>query len=248
MANSPQRHIVDVRRVARPRPQPVEPVFVEPVRQTPAPASSHKKARRFGRRALAAAVGLVVAVILITVLGLAVVEGVIQYRKLKTQTAEPQYTATDLAAQAKQQQDNGDLAGAEKSLQEAIVRDAKLDYKVQVAVLQYRQKKYADAVDSYNALIKASENPAFAWNGLGNVYRDWSQTEVTRQVERQKEAENAYRQAIVVDPTYAAAYSNLALFLSDLNRTNEAIQWAKKGATESKNSDLSALVIRLGVK
>jgi tetratricopeptide (TPR) repeat protein len=179
----------------------------------------------------------------VAVISLGVVGGLQKLRDL-TGTA-PTYSAVELATRAAEQQRAGDVVGAEALYQQALAQDAKLEYRAQLALVKYRLKKYEEAITNYQELIKAQTNQAFAWNGMGNAYRDWAASTELGREQRLIEAERAYRNAIAADSGYVVAYTNLAIFLDDSGKTQEAVNIAKQGLEATKRDELSQLIKRL---
>jgi tetratricopeptide (TPR) repeat protein len=135
----------------------------------------------------------------------------------------PAYSATEYYASATEQIDKGDYASAETSLKQALQKEDSTTYRNQLAVVEYRLKKYADAITQYRALIDAGANASFAWNGIGNAYRDWAETEGVSKAEKQASAIDAYKKAITLDRQYVAAYSNEALLLASQGQKDQAL-------------------------
>lgn len=179
----------------------------------------------------------------LTLLVISVVSALLGARQTQNQLAD--LPARDLVAKSIEQQQNGDLTGAEKSLEEALVKEKKLDYQSQLAVIKYRLRKYEESIKEYRALIDVNKDLAFAWNGTGNAYRDWALSEDFQRTERQQKALEAYRAAIAADAGYVAAYTNQALLLKDMNLPTEALQVAEDGYERTNRNELKNLVEQL---
>jgi tetratricopeptide (TPR) repeat protein len=158
------------------------------------------------------------------------------------QRASQELTDQILATRARQQQASGDYQGAERSLEEAIQKQAKLDYELQLAVVQYRLQKYEQAIARYQKVLEQSNEKAFVFNGIGNAYRDWSGTIPATQPIVKKDYETkaieAYVRAYAIDPKFVAAYSNLAIFLGDLGDTERAKNVLDEGIAATQNEQL----------
>lgn len=68
-----------------------------------------------------------------------------------------------------------------------------------LAIAQYQTQRYADAIATYQKMIKIKDEPVYH-NNLGNVLRDAG---------REAEAIKEYRAAMASDPTLVVAYVNL---------------------------------------
>lgn len=108
---------------------------------------------------------------------------------------------------------NGDFDGAIDSLKKTGDGKNDADALFKLAVSYYNQKKYDEAMDSYNKLLGYDPQNFLAYNGLANIYRD--------QKNNDRAIEN-YQQAIKVNPSFPLAYSNLSIMLLDLGRKEEA--------------------------
>jgi tetratricopeptide (TPR) repeat protein len=203
-----------------------------------------RKQLRHGWYGVGVTILILIGVVLVLVLVVTVGEALVKRHQLNA-LVNPELSAVQLASKAQLQQDNGDLAGAEKSLEEALVKEAKPDYESQLAVVKYRLKKYEEAIAEYQKLIDAQHDPAFAWNGMGNAYRDWANTEETNRTERRQKAVDAYRQSIKADIEYVAAYSNQALLLVDMDQKPEAIKVVQAGYNQTHRKELKDLLTQL---
>jgi tetratricopeptide (TPR) repeat protein len=181
---------------------------------------------------------------ILTVLGISVVSALLDAKKINTFVTS-ELSAGELANKARQQQQNGDLPGAEQSLEEALLKEAKPDYQSQLAVVKYRLKKYEASIAEYQKLIDAKQDPAFAYNGMGNAYRDWAQTEDAQRAVRQSKALEAYKKALEADSGYLAAYTNQIILLADLGRKDEALQVANEGYSKTQRKELQELISQL---
>lgn len=209
------------------------------------PKQSHSSGRRImWWRWLLVLVLLIVIGFVVVALGGGVIGGVLQYRKLTT-TQQVDYTADQLAEQAKKAKEEGDLSTAEKSYEMAIKKETKLDYEVQLSLVKYRLKKYEEAINMFRSILPRSTEPAFIWNGIGNMYRDWAYSESARRSERLIEAETAYRSSFGTDTRYLAAYSNLALMLEENREYDKAIKVAEIGLVATKSKELQVMLDRL---
>jgi len=187
---------------------------------------------------------LLIAIIVVIILGVSVVKALLQKRNLDT-FVNSDLSASQLASQALQQQQSGDLNGAQQSLKQAMLKQPSSDYESELAVVEYRLKNYQDSITQYQKLITAKQDEAFAWNGIGNAYRDWALTETANRTDRQASALNAYSQSVKADPGYVAAYTNKALLLTDLGQKAQAIQVAQDGYSKTQEKQLQDLVSRL---
>ncbi|CAN5117195.1 hypothetical protein BH11PAT4_BH11PAT4_0010 [soil metagenome] len=195
------------------------------------------------------AILIFLATIVLAAIALLVISAVGGWTKVRElNQVAPSYSALELATRAAEQQRSGDVSGAETLYEQALVKDAKLEYRAQLALVKYRLKKYEEAISGYQELIKADSNVAFAYNGIGNAYRDWSLLEESNKIFRQSEAERAYRKAIVADSGYVVGYTNLAILLEDQGKISDAVNIAKQGLEATKRSELSDLIKRLEKK
>jgi len=151
---------------------------------------------------------------------------------------EPTYTAKELYDHAATQINSGNYTLAEQYLEKALSEEDDSSYRNQLAVVKYRLKKYGEAIDEYNKLIAASKDVPFAWNGIGNAYRDWAQAAPDQQTEYEQNAINAYKKAISVNEGYVAAYSNLALLYNSQGHKDLALQTLDQGISATKSSEL----------
>ena len=190
--------------------------------------------------------GIIIAIlaVVLVILGISVVSALLQAKKINS-AVSTDLTAAQLASVAQQQQQNGDLAGAELSLEQAMIKESKPDYESQLAVVKYRLKKYSDAIAEYQKLIAAKQDPAFAWNGIGNAYRDWALQDTSSRLDRQAKAIDAYKQALVADPAYLASYTNQVLLLKDMGRISDALSVAKDGYSKTQRKELQDLISQL---
>jgi len=146
----------------------------------------------------------------------------------------PQYSAQDLGKKGEQQLAAGDYAQAEDYLKQSLQKQDDGSYRSKLAVVEYRLKKYPEAVSEYQALIAKGQDVAFAENGIGNAERDWG-------VGHFGDAEVAYRASFAADKGYVAAYSNLALMLSAEQKPDEALAVLAKGITATGDPQLTTL-------
>lgn len=151
-------------------------------------------------------------------------------------TKQPEYTAKEYYNQAVAQADKGQYQASEQYLEQALLQEDAATYRSQLAVVKYRLKKYSESIDLYQKLIAGGADAAFAWNGIGNAYRDWADEDGAHKTEYQKNAEDAYGKAIALNSGYVAAYSNLALLYESESRKDDALRVLNQGiqATASK--------------
>ena len=110
----------------------------------------------------------------------------------------------------------------------------------ELALAQYQLGHYDDAIATYQKLALQSGYVAFAWNGMGNVFRDKKDV---------PQAEAAYREAIKQDPTFAVAYNNLAILLLDNGDKTGGVLVMRDGLSHNPSSaDLKASAITFGIK
>jgi tetratricopeptide (TPR) repeat protein len=153
----------------------------------------------------------------------------------------PEYSGQQLYGSAVQQIEKGDYTEAESDLEKALLKEDDATYRNQLAVVKYRLGKYDEAVQQYQKLIDTHQDEAFAWNGMGNAYRDWAAQDAGQAADRLAKASNAYRQAILADKGYTAAYSNLALLLSTAGKKTEALQVLDQGIAATGGADLHSV-------
>lgn len=159
--------------------------------------------------------------------------------------SEPSYTATQLYSKALEQTDKGDYDEAERYLEEALQKEESSTYRNKLAVVKYRLKKYEEAIEQYRKLIDQDKDPAFAWNGIGNAYRDWASQDSAQSDNYLREAEAAYRRVMQIDAGYAAAYSNLALLLANQGKREEALTVINEGIAKTNREELQTIKNRL---
>ncbi len=243
------KRLTDIQKTRKVKPVPASSFVVPEVPATKPAAPKAPRAKRVrGKirwwRWLLVVILVGVFGFIVVALGGGVIGGVLQYREL-TSVEEVSYSADELATQAKKAKDEGDLAAAEKSYEQAVAKEAKVDYQVQLALVKYRLKKYDEAITGFRALIRTSTEPAFLWNGIGNMYRDWAYSESAQRAERIIEAETAYRSAFGIDKKYQAAYSNLALMLEEDKQLDKAIRVVEQGVANTQSRELQQLLDRL---
>ena len=146
----------------------------------------------------------------------------------------PQYSAADLGKRGELQLASGDYAQAEDYLKQSLLKQDDGSYRSKLAVVEYRLKKYPDAVEQYRELITRGQDVAFAENGIGNAERDWGATHYA-------DAEAAYRASFAADKGYVAAYSNLALLLNAENKRQEALDVLSAGIAATGDPQLTAV-------
>jgi tetratricopeptide (TPR) repeat protein len=170
--------------------------------------------------------------------------GVLQSQRLAL-SEEPAYTATELYAKAVEQAGAGEYALAEKYLESALTKQDDPSYRSQLAVVKYRLKKYDQAIAQYKKLVEAKKDLGFAWNGIGNAYRDWAEQAELEQLTGSeaylRDAELAYKEAIAADARYVAAYSNLAYLWFDQGKQSEARGLLAQGITATDSGELRAI-------
>lgn len=189
-----------------------------------------------GKRWVTTTVFAVIGVIFLAGIGVLIVTAVGLQKKITTNT--PQYSAQELYNQGVAQANQGDYTQAEQYLEQSLLQVSDNSYRSQLAVVKYRLKKYSEAVAQYQKLVDAGQDVAFAWNGMGNAYRDWG-------TDHAAQAEAAYRSSFAADPGYVAAYSNLAMLLDSQSKRSEAKAVAQLGQVRTGNSQLVELVKRL---
>jgi tetratricopeptide (TPR) repeat protein len=153
-------------------------------------------------------------------------------------TRTPQYNATDLYSRGVAQLEGGDYKAAEDLLEQALQQQDESSYRSQLAVVKYRLKKYPEAIAHYEKLISAGKDASFAWNGIGNAYRDWADQDAVRADELRLKSVDAYRQAILLNGQYVAAYNNLALLYDSQEMNAEAQIILDQGIAATSSSEL----------
>ena len=167
----------------------------------------------------------------------------ILYATMKVQQAllsdVPIYAATDLYNKALEQVEKEDYKAAEGYLEQALMKEEDSTYRNKLAVVKYRLKKYPEAIEQYQKLIDQKKDVAFAWNGIGNAYRDWATQDNFEQYREKSIA--AYEEAIKADPRYVAAYSNLALLYINQNKPDETKRVLAEGIQVTKSLELISI-------
>lgn len=101
----------------------------------------------------------------------------------------------------------------------------------ELAIAQYQTERYAEAVDTYKAML-AVKDDALTRNNMANVLRDWNKTD---------EAKTEYEKAITLDPTMAVPYINLsALYLREQD-TDKAISTLDRGIAATTGAEQQRL-------
>ncbi|MCC2631346.1 MAG: Tetratricopeptide 1 repeat-containing protein [Patescibacteria group bacterium] len=159
-------------------------------------------------------------------------------------TKSPQYSSQELSSQAAAHLEKGEYGVAESYLEQALLKENDATYRSNLAVVKYRLKKYEQAVAEYQRLIDQKHEVAFAWNGMGNAYRDWASEDLGA-TDKRKKAEEAYRNSFKANPQYVAAYSNLSLLLFSEGRTEEARKITEQGIGATNAAELKELLLRL---
>lgn len=188
-------------------------------------------------------IGLAIIVILMVIGIMMLVVAAVKLRNTMVNVS-PSYNSQDLYAKANDQIDKGDYAEAEKYLEQALLKEDDQTYRNKLAVVKYRLKKYSESVDQYQKLIDKGSDVGFAWNGMGNAYRDWADS--TKRKDLADKAEAAYRNAIKADPSFVAAYSNLAILLNSQGRVSEAKTILDQGIARTDREELKLTRERLG--
>lgn len=188
---------------------------------------------------------LIVGMTVVVGVALLLVLAVSTFQALQKRPVGEDLSAADLAARAVVQSRSQDYAGAERSLQEALLKDAQLEYTSQLAVVKFNLAKYEESVALYQQVIDARGEMAFAWNGMGNAYRDWAQEDEVNRLDRQNRALEAYRKSRETERGFVAAYQNEALLLSEMGRRAEAADLADEGYRATGRSELAELATRL---
>ena len=92
------------------------------------------------------------------------------------------------------------------------------------------------AQKEYESATKQDPKNASVWNNLGNVYRD---------LKNYAAADEAYRKAFEIDPSFVNAYVNLATMQAyTLNKPADAVATYKQAVT--KNGQSTELLLLLG--
>jgi tetratricopeptide (TPR) repeat protein len=160
----------------------------------------------------------------------------------------PEYTPTTLYSRGVDQAAAGDYAAAEQSLELALQTKDDPTYRGELAVVKYRLKKYEESISQYQALISAGKDAAFAWNGIGNVYRDWADATPAQKEAYQAKAIEAYQQSIALNEQYEAAYGNLALLYVLRNESSAAADILAQGIARTRSAALIEMAQRTGQK
>jgi tetratricopeptide (TPR) repeat protein len=163
-------------------------------------------------------------------------------------TKTPNYDAPSLYNTSVAEVQKGDYATAEANLEQALKSQDDSNYRSELAVVKYRLKKYNESVDLYQQLITAGKDPAFAWNGIGNAYRDWADADTTQSDALRTKAIDAYSKAISLNAQYVASYSNLALLYESENKKTEALAILDDGINKTSSSDLVSTRLRIAQK
>lgn len=176
--------------------------------------------------------------------GLIIVAGIGLYLSARIKQAavnkQADYAAKDLYASAVTQIDKGDYTQAEFYLKQALQKDeGQSTYVSQLAVVEYRLKHYQESVEQYKLLVDQQKDADFAWNGMGNAYRDWAAQDAAHAADHQAKAEAAYREAIATNAHYVASYSNLGLLLRDEGKTADALKLLDQGIAATGSAELS---------
>ncbi len=188
-------------------------------------------------------------IIIIGVLLVALVGGVLLYSNARVQqyllNKQPNYSAQDLYTHSLQLTNQGDYQQAEQYLKEALLKEDDATYRNQLAVVEYRLHKYKEAIDEYKKLLAAKTDESFAWNGIGNAYRDWADQEKSSHDAYQGEAVKAYQQCLNGNDHYVACYSNLAILWHSQGNTTGAKDLVNQGISKTGSPQLQSLLTTL---
>lgn len=186
-----------------------------------------------------------IALVLIVIGALLIANARFQQNVLNKQ---PDYTSAQLYDHAVALTDQGDYTQAEQYLQEALSKQDDNSYRNQLAVVEYRLHKYKESIAEYQKLLDAKQDGSFAWNGIGNAYRDWADQDKTQHDTYQKSAVNAYQQCLAGNDHYVACYSNLAIFWHNQGNDAAAKPLIADGISKTGSSELINLQSTLLVK
>lgn len=191
--------------------------------------------------------GIMVALVLFV--GMAVIMFFLAKSQQALVTREPVYSASEYYQKGVEQIQKSDYPEAEKYLEKALAKEDSAEYRSQLALVKYRLRKYEESVAAYKVLISKNEDPAFAWNGIGNAYRDWAaeQKDGSEKVRLQDKAKQAYREAIAKNGQYVAAYSNLSILLASTGASDEARQVIDEGIAKTGRDELRHVKANLGL-
>lgn len=101
----------------------------------------------------------------------------------------------------------------------------------ELAIAQYQTERYAEAADTYSAML-AVKDDALTRNNRANVLRDWGKA---------AEAKAEYEKAITLDPTLAVAYINLSAVYLREQATDKAIATLDRGIAKTTGEDQQRL-------
>jgi len=101
----------------------------------------------------------------------------------------------------------------------------------ELAIAQYQTERYAEAADTYSAML-AVKDDALTRNNRANVLRDWGKT---------ADAEAEYEKAIALDPALVVAYVNLSAVYLREQDTDKAIATLDRGIAKTTGEDQQRL-------
>ena len=101
----------------------------------------------------------------------------------------------------------------------------------ELAIAQYQTERYAEAADTYSAML-AVKDDALTRNNRANVLRDWGKT---------ADAKAEYEKAITLDPALVVAYVNLSAVYLREQDTDKAIATLDRGIAKTTGEDQQRL-------
>ncbi|MHB8867939.1 MAG: tetratricopeptide repeat protein [Thermoleophilia bacterium] len=101
----------------------------------------------------------------------------------------------------------------------------------ELAIAQYQTERYAEAADTYSAML-AVKDDALTRNNRANVLRDWGKT---------ADAKAEYEKAIALDPALVVAYVNLSAVYLREQDTDKAIATLDRGIAKTTGEDQQRL-------
>lgn len=151
------------------------------------------------------------------------------------------FSAQELYKAGQQKIKEGNFTEAKKMVEAALDKaPGNVSYLGELAAIKYKMNDYQGALAEYYKILATGRYPGFAFNGIGNIYRDIAnQTEDGKQkTENLEKAIEAYQNGIRRDGQYIALYQNYGLMLVSQGKTAEARKILEQGIAKTGSREL----------